>query len=390
MNIRASVRAAFFAAMIFPLYGLAAEDWLVISKGTIVNAGQELKIDIVKPATATWPDTLKLKLSGAGISEEITLTAGKMVAGSEDGRRTYTATPMRKYAGIVRASLMEVESNQFLLLASTDDDSGPVSIATESGAAPSSRAASSPKVVIAQPGEEPALAAHEPTYFVVGNSSDRGGDARFQLSFKYRLFDPDGPIARFSPLFSNLYFTYTQTSLWDLGEDSSPFRDTSYRPGMMYRWAGSGSYWLPDEWRAGMEHESNGQSGTDTRSINTAYLRPAWHIDMPDGKRLSFMPKVYHYLDKDENRDIQRYRGYVDWMARYGREDGLILNGLYRQGTGGYATGQIDLSYPISEKIFARTGSFVHLQLFSGYGETLLEYDRDRDTQIRLGISIAR
>ncbi|MDP2246926.1 MAG: phospholipase A, partial [Nitrosomonadales bacterium] len=71
-------------------------------------------------------------------------------------------------------------------------------------------------------------------------------------------------------------------------------------------------------------------------------------------------------------------------------EDGLILNGLYREGTGGYATGQLDISYPISERIFARTGSFVHLQLFSGYGETLLDYDRDRDTQIRLGISIAR
>ncbi len=111
---------------------------------------------------------------------------------------------------------------------------------------------------------------------------------------------------------------------------------------------------------------------------------------MPHSRRLTFAPKIYHYLDKHENRDIQRYRGYVDWNLRYGREDGLMWRGLYRQGTGGYASGQLDVSYPISERIFARTGSFVHLQVFSGYGETLLEYDRDRETQVRLGISIAR
>ena len=102
------------------------------------------------------------------------------------------------------------------------------------------------------------------------------------------------------------------------------------------------------------------------------------------------MPKLYDYLDKSDNDDIQRYRGYADWVVRYGREDGLIVNGLYRQGTAGYASGQLDLSYPLSTRIFARTGTFVHLQLFSGYGETLLDYNRDRDTQLRIGFSIAR
>lgn len=392
---------AFILAMAFPLACQAAEDWLVISRSTVINTGQEILLEIIKPENAAWPQTLRLQLNGAGVTEEVVLVSAAADPKSSANRRSYLLVPAKKHVGVVKANLAEVESNQFLLLALTESDTGPVSAAVESDADLAietvaetdiiePETSSSPRIILAKPGDEPALSAHEPTYFVVGDSSDRGADARFQLSFKYRLFDPEGIVGRFSPLFSNLYFTYTQTSLWDLGEDSSPFRDTSYRPGLFYKWAGSDQSLMPDEWRVGLEHESNGQSSPESRSIDTAYLIPAWHIGMPDSRRLSFMPKIYQYLDKHENRDIQRYRGYVDWVARYGREDGLIFNGLYRQGTSGYASGQLDISYPISERIFARTGSFLHLQLFSGYGETLLDYNRDRDTQVRLGISIAR
>jgi len=394
-----SLISTFLLTMTLSFGSRAAEEWLVISHATVINSGQEMTLEVIKPEQAAWPQALKLQLSGSGVTEELELV-------SENGqpttanRRSFVLVPARKYVGVVKASLLDVDSNQFLLLAG-DEAAGPVATVVESDVVhdeyalaetegAESGASTSPRIVLAKPGDEPALSAHEPMYFVVGHDSDRGADARFQISFKYRLFDPEGIIGGFSPLLSNLYFTYTQTSLWDLGEDSSPFRDTSYRPGLFYQWAGSDKQPLPTEWRAGLEHESNGRNDADSRSIDIAYLTPVWHFDMPHSKRLTFSPKIYHYLDKHENRDIQRYRGYVDWNLRYGREDGLMWRGLYRQGTAGYASGQLDVSYPISERIFARTGSFVHLQVFSGYGETLLEYDRDRETQIRLGISIAR
>ena len=197
-------------------------------------------------------------------------------------------------------------------------------------------------------------------------------------------------MAEYLPYLSNLYFGYTQTSLWDIGDDSSPFRDTSYRPSLYYRWVGDGDKFLPYEWSAGYEHESNGQSEEDSRSIDMAFVRPTWHADFANGTRLTFMPKFYQYLEKSDNSDIHHYRGYADWQMRYGREDGLVISGLYRQGTRGYASGQLDLSYPLSDRIFARTGTFVHLQVFSGYGETLLDYNVDRGTQVRLGISLIR
>ncbi|HLE65532.1 MAG TPA: phospholipase A, partial [Burkholderiales bacterium] len=75
-------------------------------------------------------------------------------------------------------------------------------------------------------GYEPPLTENEPVYFVMGT---RGGtNARFQLSFKYRLFDRSLGWGRDQPWLSGLYLGYTQTTIWNLHDDSKPFRDTSY------------------------------------------------------------------------------------------------------------------------------------------------------------------
>ncbi len=384
-----------FMAGMLPAYACAAEQWQIASKSEVINFGQKIRFDIVKlEETTNWPAIFKMKLSGNGNSEEIELTPAKSSATSAL-HRIYIGVATKDYVGIVRAELADQSSNRIVMLApredagamqaieTTDPSNSTISIESSSnnGAA---------KVVIANPDNEPALSANEPMYFIMGKNSEHGTDARFQLSFKYRPFDPEGSIAGFVPLLSNVYLAYTQTTLWDIGEKSGPFRDTSYRPSLFYRWVGSGRGVLPDEWRVGAEHESNGQPGISSRSLNTTFIRPTWNFDMANGRRLSFYPKLQYYLNKEENSDIQRYRGYVDWQLRYGREDGLVLGGLYRLGTGGYSSSQLDVSYPISDRIFARTGAFVHLQLLSGYGETLLDFDKKSDTQVRIGVSIAR
>lgn len=384
-----------FMAGMLPAYACAAEQWQIASKSEVINFGQKIRFDIVKlEETTNWPAIFKMKLSGNGNSEEIELTPAKSSATSAL-HRIYIGVATKDYVGIVRAELADQSSNRIVMLApredagamqaieTTDPSNSTISIESSSnnGAA---------KVVIANPDNEPALSVNEPMYFIMGKNSEHGTDARFQLSFKYRPFDPEGSIAGFVPLLSNVYFAYTQTTLWDIGEKSGPFRDTSYRPSLFYRWVGSGRGVLPDEWRVGAEHESNGQPGISSRSLNTTFIRPTWNFDMANGRRLSFYPKLQYYLNKEENSDIQRYRGYVDWQLRYGREDGLVLGGLYRLGTGGYSSSQLDVSYPISDRIFARTGAFVHLQLLSGYGETLLDFDKKSDTQVRIGVSIAR
>jgi phospholipase A1/A2 len=381
-------------AGILPSYLCAAEQWQIASKSEVINFGQKITINIVKLEDALdWPATFKMKLAGNGTSEEIALTPVKP-SNTSKLNRAYIGVASKKYIGIVRAELVGLDSNRLVLLAASDDASAMLlneSPTTNSVTATVDAPAKSNAtiVVIAKPEDEPALSANEPMYFLIGNNSENV-DSRFQLSFKYRPFAPDGSVASFFPPLSNLYFAYTQTTIWDIGGDSSPFRDTSYRPSVYYRWVGSGRNFLPDVWRVGAEHESNGQDEPTSRSLNTIFVRPTWHFDMPNGRRLSLSPKIQNYLDKSGNSDIQRYRGYVDWQLRYGREDGLVLGGLYRLGTGGYSSGQLDASYPISDKIFARTGAFLHLQLLTGYGETLLDFDKKSDTQLRFGLSIAR
>ena len=67
-----------------------------------------------------------------------------------------------------------------------------------------------------------------------------------------------------------------------------------------------------------------------------------------------------------------------------------MFRSLLRSGTAGYGSAQVEISYPLRNPLFARTGGFVFCQLFKGYGATLLDYNRNSSTQVRLGFAIVR
>ena len=203
---------------------------------------------------------------------------------------------------------------------------------------------------------------------------------------------PIGVVAERFPLARGLYFGYTQTSVWDLGVDSKPFRDTSFRPSFFYQFRlsdpGSGGW---ATLAAGYEHESNGKDGPDTRSIDTLFLQAELrHYLDARGTYVGLIPKAWTYLDKEDNPDITRYRGYAQLGLRVGRDDALIATALLRRGTDGNSGTQIDLSYPLRRSIFSGVGAFVHFQYFRGYGETLRDYDLAVDPQYRIGLSFVR
>lgn len=243
-----------------------------------------------------------------------------------------------------------------------------------------------------RPGEDtdqPALSINEPMYFVVGRD-DGETRARFQFSFKYRIFDADGIVVRHASWLEKLHFGYTQKSLWNLSADSKPFEDSSYRPSLFWEFQKNRGGALPDFLRAGYEHESNGQGGMDSRSIDTLFVLPAWETQIWE-RNLVVGPKLYVYLDQEEeNRDIEGYRGYADLIIRYGNEDGWLLASLWRHGERNKNTVQLDLSYPIRKKFLARAGGYFYVQAFHGYGESLLAYDQNQDLRIRLGFAIVR
>jgi len=236
-----------------------------------------------------------------------------------------------------------------------------------------------------------AVSVYEPVYFIVGG--DGGLNAKFQISLRFRLFDNHGRLARRLPWIDDLYLSFSQTSLWDLGELSKPFKDSSYRPRLFYANYDLARF-LDGKLRVGIEsglgHESNGKEGDDSRSYNMLYARPTLTFGDPDGFRAYFAPLIHNYITESDNPDIDDYRGYVDWLAGIGSKGGLDFWGVLRKGTrSDYGSIELNASYPLSKLSGGDLTGWLLLQYFNGYGESLLDYNRKLDSQLRLGIAIA-
>jgi outer membrane phospholipase A len=217
--------------------------------------------------------------------------------------------------------------------------------------------------------------------------------SKFQISLKYRLFNPEGLLARNAPWLSDFYLAYTQRSIWDLEGDSKPFDDTSYMPEMFYllpkidlnidRVSAFGI-------QAGLQHESNGEGGDESRSTNYLYIKPIMGIHLMDRYHLKIAPKIYTYVanDDDTNADLDDYRGYFDLEVGIIDREGLAIKSHFWWARKG-ATVQADVTYPMTRILGESLNFYLHAQYFSGYAETLAHYD-ERNHAFRLGVSIVR
>ena len=388
-----------------------AADWLLAAPELRVVPGQRFEVVVIGGGRAeNWPARLpaRIELPGGGPRIAVELVAiGKAEANARQ-RRYFARWPM-EVAGVATLALADHPSARLLLdggaatrvvSAPTETPAGsaaagganpspaPVAVAPATSVAPMARVAD----VSADPTpvEPSALGFHEPMYFLIGGKDPVS--ARFQFSFRYRILDEQGVVAETLPVASGVYFGFTQTSLWDLQSESRPFRDSSFRPSLFYRWglddpAGRGSLALS----GGYEHESNCREDMPSRSIDTVFARVEARMRLDaSGTYLGIAPKFWTYLDREDNPDIARYRGHAELGLRIGRDDALLFSTLIRRGSAGKMGTQFDLSYPLRRSVFSGVGAFIHLQAFKGYGETLLEYDQHKETQYRLGISLVR
>lgn len=236
--------------------------------------------------------------------------------------------------------------------------------------------------------EEAALSVNEPIYIVVGGRGDI--KARLQFSFKYRVFDKDSDMVKDYPWMESFHFAYTQTSLWNVSEDSAPFEDSSYKPSFFWDiYTKKSGYW-PAFVRTGYEHESNGQGEEASRGIDTLFFWPIWGGIKNENDWL-IAPKFYVYASKsNNNEDINEYRGHTDLLLRYGSEDDWLFSTTLRRADKNRNMIQMDISLPVRKKIFSRTGGYIYMQIFQGYGESLLSYDEKQDIQFRIGFAIVR
>lgn len=233
------------------------------------------------------------------------------------------------------------------------------------------------------------ISSNEPMYIAFGKNGDT--NARFQLSFKFHILKPDNPSSK--AFLDNLYFGYTQLSVWDLEAESAPFRDSNYRPSLFYYVPDTGvrAGWFTSLGvAAGIEHESNGKAGDDSRSINTVFVKPILTFGNPSDYHWTVAPKLYAYLEKKDNSDIQDYRGYMDLLVLWGKPNGWQIGATLRKGMKrNYGSVDVQVTYPLG-KLIPGTGGYIWLGYFTGYGEDMLDYNRHSPSQVRIGYSVFR
>lgn len=263
------------------------------------------------------------------------------------------------------------------------------SVAAGESPPPAARAADAPKPEArAEDGPLPTvfgvdLVPYEPLYFALDPGVGEGlFNAKFQISLAVRVLDlHPGDASQ-----DGLYAAYSQTSFWDLQSESKPFYDTSYRPEVWWH-AGLAGLGL----EPGVGHESNGKGGDDSRSMNHIFLRAVGR--WTDGDLTLFAtPRVRYYVEKGDNPDIQRYRGYVDLSGGLRFKDSLGLSALARIGSRcDRGSVQLEATYPIAPLSGGSVPGFFYLQWFYGHGESLLAYDeRSPQPRFLFGYALVR
>jgi phospholipase A1 len=225
-----------------------------------------------------------------------------------------------------------------------------------------------------------------PTQATVNAPDNRREEAKFQLSVRTKLLQDVGFPG------GDLWGAFTTQTMWQVYNhaDSRPFRNTDYQPELIYVVPTAQPYRaLPFGWQwrytqLGLAHQSNGQSDPLSRSWNRVYLgagfeRGNWTFTTKFNQRLSESEEA------DNNPDLLAYRGKAEFTL--GWASGLHTASLLHRSTlrgGNRGASSFEWTYPVYRE--QPNGLRWYVQLFSGYGETLSDYNF-RQTSLGAGVS---
>ena len=204
-------------------------------------------------------------------------------------------------------------------------------------------------------------------------------EAKFQLSLKTKV------IERAFDGYADLWLAYTQQSSWQAYNAplSRPFRETDYEPETMlvfptdYELLGLRGRFI----NLGLVHQSNGRSDPLSRSWNRVYAQ--FGFERGDFALLArTWYRIPESASSDNNPDIEHFLGYGDLVAVYKWNERNTVSLLVRNNLSATANKgalQLDWSFPLYG------GLKGYVQLFSGYGESLIDYNW-RQTTFGVGV----
>ncbi|RTE85731.1 MULTISPECIES: phospholipase A [Gammaproteobacteria] len=218
---------------------------------------------------------------------------------------------------------------------------------------------------------------------VTGLPEYQDHEMKIQLSFRTKILEdfllPNG----------DLWMSYSQTSLWQAwnSDQSSPFRSTDHNPDVFYVAPVAASYdIIPGNWRLrmvkfGLAHESNGQSKPSSRSWNYWYVGGV--VQMSNFVfETTYKTRVNETLEDDDNPDLTDYRGNVETrLTAMFDQTSVAVTRHSPEFSFDRGNWQLDITHPLIPG--KPEGVRVHLQLFSGYGESLIDYNHKQN---RIGI----
>ncbi len=221
----------------------------------------------------------------------------------------------------------------------------------------------------------------------------RTTEARIQLSARVKV--ASDLLTRGDGLRKDsLWFGFSQQSYWQFfsGGISRPFRTTDYEPEAFYLYPADYSLG-PVRLRylgLGISHNSNGRQLPQSRSWNRGLLMAGVEV----GPRLSFEARVWKRMferDNDDNPDIVQYLGRGELAATWHADNVNTYMATLRHTLRSGGRGALRLEYFRAVGRAAREGLGndlrLHAQFFSGYGDSLLDYNRKRNV-FSLGLAL--
>jgi phospholipase A1 len=199
-------------------------------------------------------------------------------------------------------------------------------------------------------------------------------EMKFQFSFKLPLAE--------NLLWGNgdLYFAYTNLSFWQAYNSaiSSPFRETNHEPELFLDFDSDIDLMGVTNRKiiVGAVHQSNGRSGSLSRSWNRLYAdflfeKGDFYFSLKPWLRIPESPKkTPDDPSGDDNPDILKYMGYGEFSVLYkmGTQSvGVMLRNNLRSDNMGAV--QIDWTFPMTRRLKG------YVQYFNGYGESLIDYN---------------
>lgn len=254
------------------------------------------------------------------------------------------------------------------------------------------------------------LMAHNPNFFMLAYDSSRedispygfpgsgtaefdNAELQFQISIKtplaINLFDQQ----------IDMYAAYTNRSFWqafnDKDQHSAFFRETNHEPEAWIQKRHDVELPLGFHYRVtkiGINHQSNGRSGdhdTNPYALSRSWNRIFAEMIFERGNlalRIKPWYRIPEDSDDDDNEDITDYLGHGELRLAYKLNKHTFSLMTRNNIESGFSEGALEASW--SFPIFNYPYIKGYLQYFTGYGESLADYNQ-YNNHIGLGISLS-